>query len=62
MADPPASPSSSDVDGANRDRAKTVARGKPPMHDQQQVLAKRAREDVARPPEDPEISAEGNAQ
>lgn len=62
MADPPASPSSSDVNGASRDRSKTVARGKPPLQDQQQVLARQAREDVARPLADPEISVKGNAQ
>lgn len=62
MADPPASPSSSDVDGVSRDRAKTVARGKAPVRNQQQALAKTSREDVARPRADPEISPEGNSQ
>lgn len=62
MAEPPASPSSSDVDGVTRDRAKTIAHGKPPLHEQQQTLATPAREDVARPPADPEIASEGNAQ
>ena len=62
MADPPASPSSSDLDGVSRDRPKIVDRGTFPQKDQQEVLARPTREDVARPPEDPEISAQGNAQ
>jgi hypothetical protein len=61
MAEPPASPSSSDLTGVDRDQPKLVRRGKLP-EENQEVLCTPQREDAARPPNDPEISPEGNAQ
>jgi hypothetical protein len=61
MAQPPTSPPSSDIEGINRDEAKTVARGKPPAPDQQEQLGARTKENAARPPYDPEITPQPNS-
>lgn len=62
MAEPPASPPSSDIGGVDRDAHKHRARGKPAERGQQQALAAAGEETVARPDYEPDITAKGNAQ
>lgn len=62
MTKPPETPPSSDLNGVDRDEARTIAPRKAPAADQQQRLAAVREDDVARPPADPEMVQEGNPQ
>lgn len=62
MAQPPATPPSSDIDGVDRDAFKHRARGKPAEPGQQEELANAADGTVARPDYEPDITSQGNAQ
>ena len=62
MAEPPATPPSSDINGVDRDEAKIIARGKSPDPQQQEMLYGTTPGDVARPDYDPEIAPKGNSQ
>lgn len=61
MAQPPASPPSSDIEGADRDAHKHRARGKPAAPGQQEGLADAAEETVARPDYEDDITSQKNA-
>lgn len=62
MAKPPAAPPSSDMQGVDRDERKVAARTRMPDPKQQEDYEKLEREDMARPPNDPEITSRGNSQ
>lgn len=62
MAQPPASPPSSDIGGVDRDAFKSRARGKPAEPGQQTKLANAKAGNAARPDYDPEIVPPRNAQ
>ena len=62
MAKPPAAPPSSDIEGVDRDESKIAAVTRTPDPTQQENYEKLERENVARPPNDPEITTKGNSQ
>lgn len=62
MAEPPATPPSSDIGGVDRDEKKIIARGKPPHPRQQEILGDTTDGDAARPGYHDDIASEGNAQ
>lgn len=62
MAKPPATPPSSDIEGADRDAYKHRARGKPAKPGQQERLANAAEESVARPDYEDDVEGQENAQ
>ena len=62
MAQPPASPPSSDISGVDRDESKTIARGKAPDPEQQEKLINVGDENAARPNYESDITSEGNSQ
>lgn len=59
MAQPPASPPSSDIAGVHRDESKVVTERKASDPEQ---LVEAAEETVARPDYDPDIASKGNSQ
>lgn len=62
MAQPPASPPSSDIGGVDRDAHKSRARGKPAEAGQQAKLANAKANSAARPDYHPDIAPEENSQ
>lgn len=62
MAQPPATPPSSDIEGADRDAHKHRARGKPAAPGQQETLAVAAEETAARPNYEDDVASQKNAQ
>ena len=62
MAQPPAAPPSSDIGGVDRDEPKIAARTRKPDPKQQEDYQRLEQENVARPPNDPEITSKGNSQ
>lgn len=62
MADPPATPPSSDLGGVDRDAHKHRARGKPAEPGQGEALADAKNDTAARPDYESDITPEKNAQ
>lgn len=62
MAQPPASPPSSDIGGVDRDEKKIIARGKPPNPEQQEMLGGTTPGDAARPKYHDDVTPKGNSQ